>query len=120
MGGQVKVPPSAKDAEGAGHRDMSCIWKPKVKVPTLVAKNATKDGAPSTIQMNGQEDARRPTVRQCLKFPPYENRVGRGTHALRSVIRKELPLAGFYQLADFALDQVTLQRADVADVELPI
>ena len=30
------------------------------------------------------------------------------------------PLASFHQLADFAFNQVTLERADVADIELAI
>jgi hypothetical protein len=30
------------------------------------------------------------------------------------------PLAGLYQFADLAFDEVTLKRADVADVELPV
>src|SRR5690242_2219674 len=40
--------------------------------------------------------------------------------ALILVLQSCLPLSGLYQLLDLTLDEVALQCADVADIELPI
>src|ERR1700733_4757319 len=105
----------------AGRRKMPT--KPSKKQEAACNKRITKpsffpsiydSGKPFRINYGGCNRAIRESFNSVKGFVRPE------TKDAIKIIQFFLPLSGFYQLANFAFDQVALQGADVTDVELAI